>query len=118
MPPTRRRSQDYTGSQADKLAKERDEAAAARAAEITMTQQATEQAKEEVVDYVSPPQDEAPVAQHSVEVRQPYRTVRINSDLEQVTYGAGNHYDFERGRTYKLPADFADHLDRQGFVWH
>jgi hypothetical protein len=53
-----------------------------------------------------------------VEVKQPYRTVRINSDLDQMTFGAGHHYDFERGRSYKLPAELADHLDSKGFVWH
>jgi hypothetical protein len=116
MPPSRRRPQDFTGREADRLAKERDEAAQERAAEITMTQQAQAEVKGEVVDYVSPPS--APEPSGPVEVRQPHRTVRINTDLEKVTYGAGTSYDFEAGRTYKLPSDFADHLDDKGFVWH
>lgn len=116
MPPTRRRPQDFTGKEADRLAKERDEAAARDANELTMVQAAEREVKAEVVDYVAPPK--APEPEGPVQVRQPHRTVRINTDLQQVSYGAGTSYDFEAGRSYKLPADFADHLDKQGFVWH
>lgn len=117
MPPTRRRPQDFTGREADRLAKERDAAAARDAAELTMITQAEQEEKDEtVVDYVERPQEAQPSG--PVEVRQPHRTVRINMDLEKVTYGAGNHYDFEAGRTYRLPSDLADHLDAKGFVWH
>lgn len=115
MPTQRRRPQDFTGREADRLAKERDEAAERAANELTMVQSAEREVKSEVVDYATP---ELSKPAGPVEVRQPYRTVRINTDLEQVTYGAGHHYDFEQGRTYKLPTDFADHLDAKGFVWH
>jgi len=115
MPTQRRRAQDFTGKEADRLAKERDEAAVERAAEITMAQDAAREVKSEVVDYVTPKAVEPSAA---VEVRQPYRTVRIKEDMKDVTYGAGKHYDFEAGRTYKLATDFADHLDGKGFVWH
>lgn len=116
MPTQRRRAQDYTGKQADQLAKERDEAAERNANELTMVQAAQREVKSEVVDYVSPPAPAA--ADGPVEVKHPTRTVRIKENLEQVTFGAGKHYDFEAGRTYKLPTEFADHLDRLGFVWH
>ena len=116
MPTTRRRPQDFTGKEADRLAKERDEAAVRAADELTMVQSAEREANSEVVDYAAPPA--APQPQDSVQVRQPHRTVRINTDLQQVAYGKGTSYDFEAGRTYKLPTDFADHLDSKGFVWH
>lgn len=124
MATQRRRPQDFTGREADRLAKARDQDAARREAELTMASQAEAAAKEaEVVDYSEPPSKAAPAADEpqlgeSVEVKAPYRTVRINTDLEQVTYGAGNHYDFEAGRRYNLPTDLAQHLDEKGFVWH
>jgi hypothetical protein len=45
-------------------------------------------------------------------------TIRVNEDLEKVTIGAGNHYDFEAGRRYSVPKHVADHLEEKGYVWH
>jgi hypothetical protein len=53
-----------------------------------------------------------------VEVEVPSVVVRVNSDLPQVTIGAGNLYDFEEGRQYKVPKHVADHLEEKGYVWH
>lgn len=47
----------------------------------------------------------------------PSRTIRINATLESVTIGAGNHYTFNEGEKYTVPADVADHLEEKGFVW-
>lgn len=48
----------------------------------------------------------------------PARTIRINSTLESVTIGAGNHYTFNEGEKYTVPAHVADHLEEKGYVWH
>src|SRR5258708_7871223 len=102
---TRRRPQDFTGREADRLAKERDEASVRDAAQLTMVMQAEQDEKaHEVIALPVPPAPPEPELGAVVEVKQPYRTVRINSTLDQMTFGAGNHYDFEQGRTYKLPA--------------
>ena len=42
--------------------------------------------------------------------------VRSNYDLENVTVGAGNHYDFEQGRKYKVPMNVAEHLAQKELV--
>lgn len=42
--------------------------------------------------------------------------VRSNYDLEQVTVGAGNHYDFEEGRKYEVPTHVAKHLAEKEIV--
>jgi hypothetical protein len=44
--------------------------------------------------------------------------VRLNDDLEQVTIGAGNEYNFVAGQQYRVPKMVADHLEEKGYVWH
>lgn len=45
-----------------------------------------------------------------------YKVILLVEDLENVTIGAGNHYTFEAGRKYKVPANVADHLTEKGYV--
>lgn len=42
--------------------------------------------------------------------------IRARYDLEQVTIGHGNHYDFEEGRKYRVPPNVANHLSERGLV--
>jgi hypothetical protein len=44
--------------------------------------------------------------------------VRLNEDLEQVTIGAGNEYDFVAGQQYRVPKMVADHLEEKGYIYH
>lgn len=118
MPTTRKRPQDYTGREALRLAKERDEASA-RAAEISMATAAEAEAKrDEVIDLTKEPEPQDQVEVGAVEVVQATRRVTMNTTLEQTTYGHGNTRTLEEGVTYILPKDWADHLDRLGFVYH
>ena len=114
------RPQDFTGREAARLAKERDDDQARRSAELAMATAAEAEAKEELVDLTeaAPPPAENPEPSGEVEVRRPHRVIRVNSTIEQMTFGHGNTYDFEAGRQYKVPADLADHLEAKGFVWH
>lgn len=45
-------------------------------------------------------------------------TIRVNEDLDNVTIGVDNHYNFQAGRQYKVPKNVADHLEEKGYVWH
>lgn len=47
----------------------------------------------------------------------PTVVIRVNTTLEQVTIGAGNHYDFEEGKQYRVPRHVAEYLDGMGYVW-
>jgi hypothetical protein len=126
MPPATRqrqakRPQDYTGRERDRLAAEHAEETKRRAEEVAMVTQAeAEAAENEVTDLTTPtPAPQAPQEPSGpVEVRKPHRVIRVNSDLEDMTYGHGNTYNFKAGQQYKVPADVANHLDRLGFVWH
>lgn len=121
MPRQQARPQDYTGRQREKGVKERDESAK-RDTEITMaTAQAEQEAiRDEVIDLSAEPT--GLVETGPVEVLAATRKVTMNTTLEDTTYGHGPHgpntMTLEEGRTYILPREHADHLDRLGFVHH
>jgi hypothetical protein len=56
--------------------------------------------------------------QVNVEVEQPMVKFRVNEDLEKVTIGQGNIWDFTEGRTYIAPRHVYDHLEEKGYIWH
>lgn len=117
MPARTRRPQDYTGREADKLAAQRDAAAAARAQEITMISETEAEPTDDIIDLTEPPEPPV-VTTAEVEVRSPKRKVRVNTDLENMTFGHGNNYNLAAGQQYMLPSEVADHLEKLGFVWH
>lgn len=122
MPP-RKSPQDVTGARAAKLATENADKQAQAAQRMAMMTAANKQAKAETVDLTGHAQagqtDVDQVELRSgVEVAEAARTIRVNADITQMTFGRGTYYDFEEGRTYRVPADLADHLDALGYVWH
>jgi hypothetical protein len=76
-----------------------------------------------VIDYVDPEpiqtQQTVSVVDSGVQVmEQPFVIVRVNESIDQMTYGAGNHYTFVAGQRYRVPRDVAEHLEEAGLVWH
>lgn len=135
MPRQQVRPGDVTGREKARLERENADALAARAKEITLNAQVQSERDSEPVDLtngpiVAPTVEVGPVdltngaAQSEievapvVEVTAKTRKLRVNDDLEQVTIGAGQHYDFEQGREYIVPAHIYDHLEEKGYVWH
>lgn len=111
--------QDLTGRiKAEKeaaLAEERKSAAA----RMSMVTAQADEAKKQTVDLssggtVEKTNDEG----GTVSVAKPTKKMRVNTNLESVTIGHGNTYNFEIGQTYKVDADVYDYLDDLGFVWH
>lgn len=121
-----RQAQTRPGNLTGKLKQEQAEAHAeevkAREGEIALMNAAAEEAKAETVNYsseeVTDEDVKEAVAQKQVQVKEKTRVIRVNENIEQMTYGAGTSYDFEVGRTYKVPADVADHLERIGYIYH
>ena len=70
------------------------------------------EAKDEVIDTS---RGEVAVAE-PVKVERTAVLVRARYDLEQVTIGHGNHYNFEAGRRYRIPEDAAIHLSERELV--
>ena len=74
------------------------------------------------------PQQDKPVPANPMEVQdlgaepitveEEWRIVRVNSDVEEMTYGAGNTLTFLRGRRYRVPNDLYEWLDSRDLVYH
>lgn len=58
------------------------------------------------------------VAPQPVVVSGGQKKIRVNSKLEDVTIGQGNHFTFEEGKTYLVDAHVAQHLEEKGYVYH
>lgn len=105
---------------ADQAAEHADEVKA-REGEIALMNAAAEEAKKETVNYSQEDvtdDDVKEAVQQQVQVKEATRVIRVNENIEQMTYGKGTSYDFEVGRTYKVPAGLADHLEEIGYIYH
>jgi hypothetical protein len=115
---------DLTGRNKAALTKEHAEELARREGEISLINAQAAADRDETVHEVKPRDMSAPAAPapievaDAVEVETPMREFRVNTALENMTYGHGNHYDFEEGVRYKAPKALYDHLDSLGYIWH
>jgi len=51
-------------------------------------------------------------------VEDEWRVIRVNTDIEDMTYGAGTSFTFLRGRRYRVPRDLYIWLESRGVVYH
>jgi hypothetical protein len=51
-------------------------------------------------------------------VEQEYVNIRVNTDIEDMTYGVGNTFSMVRGTRYRVARDLAQHLESKGLVYH
>lgn len=119
------RPQDLTGATKERLEAE---TAAKReaAAEHLATMATVKKDNEGVVEWEDTKTEEAPAEDENngvsvsrqVEVKEEITSFKVRETLEQVTIGAGNHYTFEEGKTYKYPKYIYDHLEEKGMIWH
>lgn len=123
-PRTKRNPRDFTGNQKQILSEQAAKERAARQDEITMINAQERAAKETPIELdahgreVKRVDDDVTEADPApVQVAPEFATVRINCDLEKVTIGQDNHFDFREGQVYRLPYHVALHLDRLGYVW-
>lgn len=123
MPRSQTRHGDMTGRiKADNTAEHAAELEE-RAATMTMATAAIAAAKDEVIDLTEPrPAPEAEnvgdVELSEVTVEDDVVNFRVNTTLEQVTIGVGNHMDLVEGQQYKAPRWIYKHLDEKGVVYH
>lgn len=119
MPP-RKRAGDLTGLETERLQKENQAELKRRAQEISMMAEVEAEENAVPVDYSQGPitsvADELDVASE-IQLDEPTRTIIPNTTLESVTFGAGQHYNFEEGRKYVVPVELARHLESKGLLW-
>jgi hypothetical protein len=111
---------DVTGRQREQLVKENQEELQRRAAEMSLATATEAQRNEtEVTDLSSPSRptviDE--IEDLGVTTADDSVVIRVAEQLDFVTIGAGNHYSFEVGKKYKVPASVANHLREKGYLY-
>ena len=115
------RPADFTGRQAEILAEQAKGVLKEREGEISLFNANREEEFKNEVSYAGADTlqyDENDPDAEPIVVKVKNTKIRVNSEIEQMTFGHGNYYDFEPGRTYIVPYDVAEHLERLGYVYH
>ena len=120
--PTKPKAQDFTGRQKAALEKEHADELAKRSEEMSVAAQVeAAQIESEVIDVTESPA--APtvivdsVEEIGVTLADETIIIRVNEDIMDMTYGAGNLYTFLQGRKYKVSKDLASWLEEKGYLW-
>jgi hypothetical protein len=125
---------DFTGQKQQRLEADKSEAKKEAAKRVAMVNEVEREVNNEVIDYTGADIPLPEVEVQEVEINDPYRTIRVNTDINQMTFGRRvqdpgdiEHgippvmgdipmYNFEEGRSYRIPKDMADHLQRLGYL--
>lgn len=119
MPP-RKRAGDLTGIETERLQKENQAELKRRAQEISMMAEVDNEINDIPVDYSNGPITSVVSdldVDDEIQLEEPTKTIIPITTLEQVTFGAGKHYNFEEGRKYVVPVELARHLSSKGLLW-
>lgn len=122
-PTARVKQGDFTGKQREAAMKENAEEVAVRSEQMSMaTAQQAQEFSDNVHDARRP--DETIIVDDiedlgGVDLNEQAKVViRVNEDIEEMTYGYGNTYDMKAGGQYQVPKEVAAHLESLGLVWH
>jgi hypothetical protein len=131
-----KRPADYTGRLTEKLNDEQKAEKQEAAARVAMVTAAAVGAKDEVIDLTHSDVPMPEVLPQQVEVNTPFRMIRVNTAIDQMTYGRQvidpgdyeanpprpaimgpmKYYSFEEGQLYRVPKDVAEHLEGLGYI--
>lgn len=118
---TKPNPKDFTGTRKRLLAEQHREEQEARQGSIAMRAQAAAENLEIPVDLtgasVFVPASDDDVEDSPVQIEAEFATIRIACDLEKVTIGQGNVFEFAEGQVYRVPMNVAKHLHALGYVW-
>jgi hypothetical protein len=110
---------DATGVMREKLLAENAEATAERASEMSMaTAQAQIKLETEVIDATIP-ERQTVIVDEPVTVGKASDDnveIRVIENIENMTLGAGNNYNFKAGQKYKVTQQVAQHLKEKGYL--
>ena len=110
---------DATGVMREKLQAEAADAQQEAAAQMSMaTAQAKVKLETEVIDATVPSR-QAVIVDEVVTVGKSGDDtveVRVVQDIENMTLGAGNNYNFKAGQKYKVTKQVANHLREKGYL--
>jgi hypothetical protein len=111
---------DATGKAAEDAAKRNAAELAARKGEISLSRAAEEVSLAN--DVFDPKNPDTPllideIEEMGVSVNDEKIIIRVNTDIDDMTYGVGNSFTFKQGVKYSVPRDLADYLQRLGYLW-
>lgn len=111
---------DATGLAAEKAAKKNAAELQKRKDEISIAAQIEAESLEK--DVFDPKKPDAPLVLDEIEnvgvsTAGDMVVIRTITDVEEMTYGVGNHYTFKAGVKYRVPASLANYLEQLGYIW-
>ena len=111
---------DATGRAAAAAAKKNAKAIQDRKDEISIAAQVEAESLEK--DVFDPKHPEAPLVLDEIEsvgvsVNNERVVVRTITDIDDMTFGVGNHYSFKAGVKYSVPTALAAYLEQLGYIW-
>lgn len=133
---SRKRAADYTGRKTEQLQRDRKAELQEAATRVAMATASAEEEKNIVVDYTHSDEPMPEVELKAVQVNSPFRMIRVNQDIDNMTYGRSvvdpgdynsnpprpaimgpmNFYSFKEGVVYRVPKEVADHLNDIGYL--
>lgn len=120
-PSRTKKSNDFTGRQAEQLAAEARANTKAREAEIAMITAQEQQEFEDTIQDVSVQANNPTIVDEvldmNIELADHTVVVRVAEDIDNMTYGHGNNYTFKAGGKYKVPKDVAERLQSLGLLY-
>ena len=110
---------DVTGVIREKMQESQIKAQQDRAAEMTMaTAQAAVNLETEVIDATSPDRQTV-IVDEPVTLGESGKddvVIRVVADIDNMTLGKGNNYNFKAGVKYKVTRHVAEHLKQKGYL--
>jgi hypothetical protein len=108
---------DVTGRIREQMIAENQDAMTDRANEMSMaTAQAKIQLETEVIDATVPNRQTVIVDEVVTVGVESDVEIRVVQDIENMTLGAGNNYNFKAGQKYKVSKHVANHLKEKGYL--
>lgn len=111
---------DATGRAAEAAAKKNAKALQDRKDEISIAAQIEAESLEN--DVFDPKKPDAPLVLDEIEnvgvsTANQRVIIRTITDIEEMTFGVGNHYSFKAGVKYSVSPELADYLEQLGYIW-
>jgi hypothetical protein len=111
---------DATGRAAENAAKKNAKALQDRKDEISIAAQVEAESLENNV--FDPKKPDAPLVLDDIEnigvtTANDSVVIRTITDIDEMTYGVGNHYSFKAGVKYRVPGHLANYLEELGYIW-
>jgi hypothetical protein len=121
---------DYTGKESERLQKEHAEELLERSGKIGLVNQPPAADVDGIFDpFTSEPVEANGAREEVLDGDQTpieymggfggdggYRVLRVNTNIEDMTYGVGNTFSLERGKRYRVSEDLYDWLASKGLV--